>query len=288
MGPFEEVFGTKLIHGQTSGLHFDLDRSENIEYSMFDPAGKMVAVVVKDTLFILFDLPGGDNAGMLMRRILKQYTLEYLFLGVEDKEYARFKQAYLSSLRKNLAKANREKKDFERSLKSAKREVREYKRLCIKKWQEIEFTSDSLIKAGSGDTIKETLDQLRSIALANGSKLEIWKDQIKLGLGQIDLEHNGRVYDIGEFDLEIKLSEGGESVKCFNRTRRVSERNYNHPHVDRHGIPCFGNIDSEMKRLIVSRQLVPLVYAMMVYLRSLNPNDRGWQDSQPYWPTKER
>ena len=117
-------------------------------------------------------------------------------------------------------------------------------------------------------------------------------DGVKLAIytKNIQIEHKGRVYDIGEFEIDVYTDGSNGCINFRNLTRLVDDR-YPHPHVNYDGRPCLGNIQDTVPQLIAERKLAALTSVLIEYLKSYEISESG--DYRPYksidlWPEAKK
>jgi hypothetical protein len=94
--------------------------------------------------------------------------------------------------------------------------------------------------------------------------VEFVDDTIMVGTRPLLLRHEGRVYQLGRFTIEIG-----------RRSLRINSRDgLRHPHVTERGGPCLGNISEGVARMQAAMQYGPLLTILMRYLEyGYNPGD---------------
>lgn len=98
-------------------------------------------------------------------------------------------------------------------------------------------------------------------------------------------------FDIGCFRMEINTSGSNGGVRFFNITRQGkggghSGYNHNHPHVDKSGAPCLGNISELVSQLIGEYEYSAVAQLGLQYLKSVNTGDPAGSGIYNAWPKK--
>ena len=91
----------------------------------------------------------------------------------------------------------------------------------------------------------------------------------------VDEAEEDESIDLGRF--EIKVSFDGD-VRITNLTRRFWF--YDHPHI-REGVPCLGNIQEGVAKLIGTYQFAAVSQVLIDFLQLVNPKE--WVVSAHYW-----
>lgn len=257
-------------------------------FTLYDEEGVAVAELAPGCIFVLFDLPHGGNSGQLIRSIMDDYSMfvesEEEFARVVSKRITEASFKNFSNIFDNQLKSLNQNMD--NSISEIEEMLRYNQREIIQKMREL----DHLHKKRRVNTIlldeyspKILIDKYEALKkLAVNGEIEVDHEKIKLFVGQIDIEFKGKVYDIGEFDIEIFPDGDHGGVRCINRTCEV-DNNY-HPHVDNDGECCLGNISDSIAMLIGTMEYDIAVIMMMQFLRSCYED--GWMQDVTDWPLK--
>lgn len=298
------AYGVPLGGGQTDGIR----PSDDAQFTITDPDGVPVAQVFGDTLYVLFDLPHGDNAGILMRLIMGDFAkIARKMTPAERKAFEKEMNARAfdslvfsmveSRTRRVKERIERDKAqlgEYERAYEMRKGELLKlFKRR--KELGEQLKESEATRATFTAEEMKERLEKLQEIAQTNGYTLSVGRDEIRIGVGQIDLEYEGRVYEIGDFEILLYNQGGGNGwwVRCINRNGATTTHQRDgepvqlyHPHVKTNGHCCFGNIEEGVRRMAEDMDLVPLTLVVVEFLKSVNRG--GWYGSVESWPKKKQ
>ncbi len=102
-------------------------------------------------------------------------------------------------------------------------------------------------------------------------------------------EKKDRTFDIGKFRIEIYFNGENGGLRFFNTTRQgkgTTENSYNlhHPHVNKSGDPCLGNITAMIGKLIAEYQFAGLTALALQFLESVNLDDDAGKRIFDCWP----
>ena len=289
----DKAFGIELDRSQHSALTPFREYDQLIR----DEVGTIVAELHSATLYVLFDLPDGRNAGTLMTKIMERCVADYLVADPEERKrrveerqlklyeqsWPIFEKAYTNMLLQKMDSFRNEDRSLEEE------EWRFTQRINgIKDRREalllLSEQTQSFLKKNKRERkgiLSESFQRLSRMS-ANGCALVIGS-KIYIDMGQIDIENKGQVYDIGHFELVIDIGgDGGEDMTCENKTRTVAGC-MDHPHIRSKKV-CLGNIRSQVRQLTETMQYDLLVTLMKAYLESYNASDAFF--SIEHWPVK--
>lgn len=260
--------------------------SEHRQTMIIDPDGRAVAQIVGRTLYVLFDLPhpGGNCPDKLLKSILDDY---YLYLTQREE--------FEDEMRRRQTSANRSKflELIENALESNHLERLEDVESRINRLQ-VDLVLAVRAKRQILDRIKnhtgtkllddKYLTQLfnQLCRLATAGEIVIDDNQITIPIGQIDVEHEGRVFDIGKFEIMINPVTG--RVRCQNLTRKVA--GYHHPHVAPNGECQWGDYNYSLPFLVGDLELGIAVPMITRFLKSYNPDDALPETKIENWPQR--
>jgi len=96
-------------------------------------------------------------------------------------------------------------------------------------------------------------------------------------------------FDIGKFRIEIYLNGQDGGIKFFNTTRKGTGDDFNiqHPHINKNGIPCLGNIKEIIAQLIAEYQFAAIALLALEYLETVNFDDGAGSNIVKHWPIVE-
>lgn len=293
-----EVFGIALGPDQGDAITSDPDSP----YVIKDEKGTVVAEVQGMTIFVRFDLPHGPNAGILTEKILDAVAASELLPG--DPESRR-------KARKEELKAEEERKKkileesgsnfsalYTKILESRVENIRGTARMLGEQRQyylwnlalvEQRFGEmrklgkkvASVVKKHNTKIPDEMFAALKK--MAEGGLIMVDDDLIKIDLGRVDICYQGKVYDIGYFEMELTLDDDDNNITLINKEGAMD--GYYHPHITGSGEPCFGNLSGEVDALIDSLDLDLLVSVIQSHLHSYNPRDAYIKIEN--WPIKK-
>lgn len=274
---------TQRDQGDSFDLSVDWDETDGVR--IVDPEGNNVALIVGTTLYILFDLPheghGGEinNADKMLKLILEDYYLYFT-----DK--TRFDKVMQERFRPSA----------ERKFLRAYREV-----LVDRTSHSLEYTNAKIadikerLQWAVGERKKLLCHDIRA-PIDDAKILEVYRRLCKLSVtgtvrmiydgicvpvGQIDIEYDDVVYDIGEFDVVVNFIDA--EVSCINRTRIIAGEY--HPHVDMSGNCCLGDASEGIELLMKAMEAEAVVLIMIEFLKSYS-DDNPFEEIES-WPIKQ-
>lgn len=283
----DNVYGYATLPGQHDCFEFPAGYDEPSGTRITDSDGSDVALVVGKTLYVLFDLPHWGRGE-------RNYADKMMECILNDVFFCRKGRAgFEVEMKKRLGKAEEH------------RFVRVCKKILDVPVEDIEGTEEELrrVKAEfltalrrkkelrrekfSGQAVKYAPENLEKLyetlcKLSATGSIRVNYQTICVPIGQIDIEYDGTIYNIGKFEIWIDLLDEDSGVSCVNTTRVID--GYHHPHVNEDGEPCLGDLNCGVNRLLREGDLVSLVLVMGDILRSYNEN--GPFFSVDHWPVK--
>lgn len=246
---------------------------------IFDHEGNQIAVIVKNTLYVLFNLNcfDEDDSVALNEQILNDY---YLYLTQKrlfvkemknrsvDSQSGRFINQYSNAFR---SKASDNLADVESKIKRLKTDLA----LNVRN-RTILLETIRGIKQLDCEKISSIYDSLCRLSVTK--KISIRGSKVYVPIGQVNIAHNSETHDIGRFEVVIDLEEC--EVMAINTTRTVE--GYYHPHVTEEGECCLGNASVGISVLIGQLELDTLVLMMIEFLKSYDYSNCFLKIS--YWP----
>lgn len=290
-----KVFETEL--GRRTGI---FEPSDDKKYfNMYDYDGsKVVAQFSENSIYILFNLLRSDERDTrfsLFKIIFDKY-LEYrkavrlnkLDKFIEENEKQRqlifrrnFSKFYLGEIGSALESAKKEGNKSEKEIIETRNTLTN--QIQKHKFIQAKIAGFTQIIAKLDETvIKKQYDELCKLSINN--EIFLNEGTIIVPIGQIDIEYEGVIYDIGDFDVIINTIQSGNYISCINKTRTVNG-DY-HPHVTCSGSVCLGTIEEIIPQLITGMEYAAVVRIMIDFLHSYNPND-PYEDVES-WPVKVR
>lgn len=285
----DSVYGVELDAGQVDALKPSntlttlLDSENAFPVAEFDPYN----------IYVLFDLTHGRHGGQLITYIMEDY-MHYrrcLVSGRMEDFDAMILNRVVTSSRKHFGELltdgiEEQISSVKSSIDEIEEAVRDLQRKIVRKGRErLELlrkleSLEIMTKKVDKGLIEEKFEALRRQAI--GGEIVVTKNTIEIPAGQIDIEYEGEVYDIGEFTIVIYPNGDHGGVKCINHTRSVS--NCNHPHVEEDGDVCLGNLASSIPDLIGNMDYEVVAIFMIQFLKTCNPD--GWYEEVTSWPKK--
>jgi hypothetical protein len=277
------IFGIRLEGGQNDGL-----TPTGTGIQLKDPHGKTAAEVHGNTIFVLFDLPHGRNAGKLLEFILMEYSkitpeIRARYLAtLEAEQVIRNKTNFIEfCMEKHLthATAHRELiKQNEETLQtlstdiSAKVVALNNKHILLK---ELESRDLAAHHAEEYQTL---------LALPHVKEVEVEGTKIKVLTNTIYYEYKAQWYELG--DYQIVFDRETMQITNLRVEELTKQKYYHHPHVfeREHGNNvCMGNIGEGVRHLLRNYEYAVAVQVMIEFLHNIKQTEQylGWLTS--FW-----
>lgn len=258
---------------------------------IIDPGGVEVAMIRDKTLFVFchfYDVDKDSAEIKILEGILDDYALylQHRNLFVKEMRQRQSSQRIEDRLRFLISEGLKEKRDTE--IRQTKYNViSASKDLCILARRRSIRGLKELGTEGPYDIdkLKTLYTKLCDFSVTGVVHVKQGGGKVEIPIGQIDIEHNGVVYDIGKFLLIIDLDR--KIVRCQNISRAVVG-NYNHPSMGRDAeeFLYMGEASYGAAVLLGEMKLDILVPMIIEALKTYDPNDH--QCDIENWPVKNR
>lgn len=290
-GVIRTAYGLNTKGGQRDCFKMAPDSDYDLGEKIIDNDGNVLALIVKKSLFVLFDLPhsdgriSGNHAVDILRRILLDYEL---FRSDKLSFDSRMRRRLNKSRGSNLSKVIKGvfKSGVKSNIEIIEREIEQTKDLLqdevSKRKSLLLGINDPIAFRGEFDE-SEMYQRLCKVSVTG--KIEMFNQTVNIPVGQIDIKDGRVVRDIGYFVVLINLQQHNfyQGVKCINMTRVLD--GYHHPHIDDDGDMCLGSVDDVVERLYYSGQLDLMVLVIKDFLRSYY--EAGCYKDLLDWPRKK-
>ena len=163
----------------------------------------------------------------------------------------------ISSLEENLA-------EFSRRITVDSRRLFKYQR---------ELVSLEGEEGGAPVDFAEEYDRIRAHPLVE--ELTAQDDRLMVTTLPLTATFEDELINLGRFEIKMHLN---GDLRITNLTRRMWT--YDHPHI-REGVPCLGNIQEGVAKLIGTYQLAVVIQVLIDFLQLVNPKE--WIVSAQYW-----
>lgn len=284
---------------------------------IYDDAGSAVGEYLEDNLYIFHDIcdRGTPRETEIYKKILQEAFL-LLNLSPEEKEIREreIKKTTQEKSREIYTElcVNRIKKIVDNAdykIREGQSRIKDYQKALVKTIQEVNFEKKqrdamtSMLKFDREHFSKE-FDQILSIAGIEDVKPR--NGFISFFTEFINIEHEGEVYKIGKFRIDLSTDGQSSLVKMYNLTNRGqgpssdsekrremenddvnTEFNYHHPHIAQDGYVCLGNIEEAIAGYIGEQHYDIAAIVLLKYLKSVNMDDRAGQGIK-WWPKEEK
>jgi hypothetical protein len=269
-----------------------------------DEEGRAVAETLDGNIYVLFNLLGqdGELRPLLLRRLLDlslpriltelsnlsplgldrlQAIMETLRQETEEaaagwdrRQRAAVRQAYVQEWR---SRVHEEMAFLEQEMRFLEDNVEEYARRITTETRRLSTYRERLntLRGTASSPVQhlKELDDLKE--LPEVREVQVLDGRITVFTAPIRAEYEGREFCLGSYRIEISLA---GDIRIWNLTGAVGA--YDHPHIYR-GRPCLGNTREGIAKLIGEYQFVALVYVLLDFLKTVNPQD--WRVSIAYW-----
>ena len=259
----ESIYGIGLLVSQRSHF-FDIGEPGESEKMIFDPCGYPVAMISGQTLYILFphlgevERYGVSDTEMIFKRILDDYLL-YL------KDPKNFE------VQMELRSTKPKKRFAEIMIEASKSVFREEWRERVEDLMRGSFYNlaysaaelSNATKSVAREQVEKMYEDLTAFAVSP-DLVEFFAGDIYVPIGQVDIEVDGLVYDIGV--LEIMIDMRSHDLKVINRTRMIN--GLSHPNVDDNGQVQMGEALCGLAILLGRLELVPVMSMVVPFLHN--------------------
>jgi len=281
---YGKVFGYSLLSdGQSDGIEAEeMLKNGMFGEPMFDEDGVLAATVRRNVIYIPYDLFHADwNTVNILNRILKEY--EYRFRPTEDAVDG-----------KELAKDHM-KVAVQKSLNNTYRRIRSClagdidneKYNIARKNEEIRAATAKLCRAiMMFEEINSLISHPKDVSWMAEKILEIPKvvnvreaennKGIVVETDLINFTYQGREYLGHWYQITLNPIDGKVSISVLDDIPLV-DGSFIHPHINREGTPCFGNIGEGVYKLLAELEY-PTVIGMIVDFLTLT-NEGDWYAS---------
>lgn len=127
---------------------------------------------------------------------------------------------------------------------------------------------NSIVQARGAQAERQRLAK-QARALLGHTKLarcNLTRNPLTFETQPVVIRHGRNTYDIGVFEITMDVVGTEHTILMTNRTRQVD--GFHHPHVNRDGRPCFGNINEEVHQAVADRDILLAVNLCLVFLES--------------------
>lgn len=262
-------------------------------------------VVDGNNLYIHHDLchHGTDRELAIFRRLCEEVALELSATPEEEKAERQRKLAEAKRAASREAYTKECARRFEKTVQGTREAVAKGHADIARLQQEL---TRRIREAQGAERKLEQIESLRGdhvasygrefdslVAVPGVERVEVADGVIKVFTENILItpERCADTYDIGRFRMEIYTSGSNGGIRFFNLTRQgtAGGTGYNtqHPHVNKSGSPCLGNIKEMVPTLIGEYEYSAVAQIGLQFLKSVNTDDSAGRGIFEYWPKKE-
>lgn len=244
------------------------------EFCIYDElAINRLATVDANKIFIGFDLM--HSSSQESKEIFNYIVMASMGV-IEENEAELFGDFAVESYVKYCNKAfqrmvetkRKEVKNINYSIRSIEKDIFRLERKKLDLFNELRNLDENKVKE---EKKKEYEEIVGMITLGMYKEFKI-KNGVMYGYThEITVNYKNRDYKLGEFEVTI----GGDNgdLKINNLTNK--RKGFNHPHVNREGHCCLGNISADVRKMIGAEQYLSAFQMLYNFLAS-------YDDSNPY------
>jgi hypothetical protein len=267
-----KAFGIALDAGQRDAC---LPSGRGIPIA--DPKNKkvIVAEMVDTTLYVLFDLPHGRNAGMLMEKILQEALRINAIPAVGHEEldqralYAfqcqRRMQVLMQVADGDIAAQEKKVADVSAQLTQLARQLE-----SLRAKAHAMKTDTAAWKTQMTERFATEYDRLLQIPHVAEVKVDSMVVSVKTDT--IFLEYNGDRYELGDYRIDFHY-DGVLSITNERVVELTGQKKYHHPHIfggdDNWMEVCLGNIGPGVRKLLGSFEYAVATQVLIRFLHTV-------------------
>ena len=290
-----DIFGIRLTNGQPDAL---LPKNKGL--ILYDRTHTPVAEYYENTLYILFDLPHGDNSDVLLDNILQEFLVSQQFTPDQIEERNKFLLENQKENYYNLADKRRTNQIAR--LKSTIQETESnynayYKKLVEFHQKMLENSQHLYLLENNTEQEKEKIEKefnnfishpnIEKLTVEGSQIVVITKPllmsyQVQSPVEVVDERHPVGTYKLGKMKIVIYVTEN--KIRIHNLDSKPNN-GYSHPHVKPEGLCCFGNIESDTIKLLAAKEFYILTNLIIEYLQTYNTRDQYCSPTN--WPKVE-
>lgn len=271
---FNRIFDISLDGGQSDGC-----LPSETGFVIDDTAGVAVAEVVGGTLYVLFDLPHGTNAGLLMRKILEEVVRTNALTAVKTMQPPNQRDLYIVQCRRRFAQVMQavtgdiaiketEVAEVSARLTTLTRELEALRQQAHKLEADKDTWKNQMAERFGAEYDKLTLTPHVKTVVVTPRMVTVHTDTIFL-------EHGGKRYELGNYC--IRISSDGRLTITNERVRELTGQTYyQHPHIFDNGADrnvCLGNIGPGIMKLIGSYEYAVAVQILIRFLHTVTSEE---------------
>jgi len=234
------------------------------------PEGIVVAELLGNTLFVLFDLPHGLDEELpchLLARIMELVVEIRAGQGQKEDIEDRYTQLAMRRHRLKLVALLGKRRALLRKIEESERAIAQAK-------QHLEPVEDELATlqaAGQKDTEAAARQEFKKLErLPHVMRIEIEGGYLRVYTDEVYLQHAGKTYPLGRYQIRIPIDEGRPLAILNENPKRVGETLQHHPHIHGDGTRmCLGNF-APITQLIATWQWGVVAQLMIEFLHYIN------------------
>jgi len=251
----------------------------------------VVAEALPGNLYILLDVTHCTAPADLIHTLLSRIMELFLQLHHPAVQEADPKQAYIKAClgRLRMRRAYLEWKSAELGTEMAR-----LSQLLVERAKDREHVLDELdgLKrrgASVAGRFAAEYEELRTLPHVQG--VDVRGRYLHLYLSPIHICHAGESYPLGPYEVRIPLDGSQIAIRSDTPRWGRDERLYMHPHVwglDQDQTICWGNIASDVAKLLAAREYGVLARLLIEFLHQINKNEARAVEVLRLWRPLER
>ena len=278
------VYGYELSGGQCDAM-----KPSNTGIAIKDDSGTVVAEYLNENLYVLFDLPHGDeNVTEIFARIMTSY---FAMRGVSTVKLREFYQfilkgvSYVTEPFKSKDNSSRAQfarecgKLYKKNLKAMEDSLNAYNAVISENNRKlIETMRERDIILLKLEPLRSSVDARQAwadteydnlLATPHVENVKVEDKVISIYTDMITIHYVIKDYNIGKFRIDIHTDGSDLGVTAFNLTS--PKNGCAHPHIKQEkGYCCLGNIQNGITKLLAEYQYVIVAQIMINFLHSYN------------------
>lgn len=271
-----KVFGKEYGFG---GMRFLGSPVGEDEKPIMDELNQEIARVFYNTIYIFFELIPSSTKDLNTSFDILRYILEKSvdLLNFDDSKRLAIQQkeslgAYTRLLKEGFAK---EKVLVKQRIELSQKEISEFCQRLQKAYRHIQEDQElyTLLESHENETLeKRATDDFEKMQkmIARGiyENIHFSNGVCVATTGKCYFAHEGKRFFAGRFEIKI----GKEKID-FENLEYSDKKGYSHPHISSSGNPCFGNIGTELSKLVGNKEYILALELIFRYLNSYNHSD---------------
>jgi hypothetical protein len=283
---YPKVFNIDLEPGQRDGL------APTKNGLVIKDGKQIIAEAHKDTLYVLFDLPHGENADKILDKIMNQYLLLMdpiklqEILDAKEKEQERIsEQVFIDHCMEQHVKNY---DTTQTKLKEDNDNLVKLGEIARQKYLNMEQTKKHLSQLTEETDSKRFEQEFQTLLnTKHVKKVEMDNSRIAIYTDTVYIKFKKDVYELGDYVMYFHRDT--ISIQNLRQAELTHQDHYHHPHIfegDGTNV-CLGNITHGIKELLRNYEYATVAQIMIEFLHTFKPTEQyiGWLER--YWTPLE-